>query len=137
MKGSDGRMPKLNLLWTSILSLVLFLLAGNSMVQGGELTEAQCRKVGGVLTKAGCLMIAEKEKGKFKNDQIYSPDKEKCECCGGKWHETYGCLANISEEECQGKGGQVHPELGCIRHLPPEECEKVGGVLNEKGVCEF
>ena len=119
-----------------VIAALIFTLLSLSAVSE-ELTEAQCDQLGGVLTEVGCLMVKESEKEKYKKAKVYIPGKKECECCGGRWHEEYGCLAKIDENECQNMGGQVHPELGCVKLLSIDQCEKLGGTINDDGTCQF
>ncbi|MET0014721.1 MAG: hypothetical protein ABW088_13810 [Sedimenticola sp.] len=82
-------------------------------------------------------MADEEEAIKYKQSKMYLPDKEECECSGGKWHEEHGCLASIKPSECEAMGGQLHPELGCVKLLSPDQCEKLGGTLNDDRSCQF
>ena len=116
-----------------ILTITLFSLSAI----GEELSEALCIQLGGVLTEAGCLMVDESEKEKYKNTKVYLPDKEECECSGGRWHEEHGCLAKVGADECATMGGQVHPELGCVKLLSMDQCTKLGGTINDDDTCQF
>lgn len=119
----------------TVISLIIGILSFSAI--GEELTEAQCKQLGGVLTEAGCLMVDESEKEKYEKSKVYLPDRKECECNGGKWHEKHGCLAKIDAEECESMGGQVHPELGCVKPLSLDQCKNLGGSINDDGTCKF
>ncbi len=118
----------------TVIALIISILSFS--VIGAELTKAQCNQVGGVLTEAGCLMVDDSEKEKYEKSKVYLPDKEECECSGGKWNDEHGCLAKIDAKQCESMGGQVHPELGCVKLLSMDQCEKFGGSIKD-GTCEF
>lgn len=113
-----------------ILSCVL-LLAFCSSAFAEDLTKAQCEKIGGTHTKAGCLILGDGEKAKYSGKNIYMPGKEECNCQGGTWHNEHGCLAKVSENECKALGGEVQPGLGCIQKPTQEQCQALGGSYQE------
>ncbi len=102
-----------------------------------EIDEQQCKKMGGTYTSLGCLFPSEDQEDFVKNPNIYKPNREKCECLGGKWHEEYGCIAPMTEEECNKIGGILDPELGCKKTFTKEQCEKIGGTLKKNGECDL
>ena len=113
----------------------LLFLAISSNLLAEELTNIQCEAIGGTYTKAGCLILDESEKAKYKSENTYLPDKEECECQGGTWHAEYGCMAKVSKEQCASLGGKIQPEIGCVQQFTQEKCQELGGSLNENGGC--
>jgi hypothetical protein len=109
--------------------ILLFVFCGSSFAE--DLTKAQCEKIGGTYTKAGCLILGDSEKTKYSSKDVYMPGEEECNCQGGRWHKEHGCLAKVPESECKALGGVVHEELGCIQRPTQEQCRALGGNYQE------
>ena len=111
------------------LYILLFALCHSAF--SADLTKAECEKVGGTSTKAGCLMLNDADKSKYTGKEIYMPGEEECNCQGGRWHKEHGCLAKVPENECKTLGGVVHQELGCIQNPTKEQCQALGGTYQD------
>lgn len=103
----------------------------------GTITPEECAALHGTHTDLGCLIMSEPGSSKVDLSKAQAATKEQCNCIGGKWHESYGCIAPIGAEDCEKLGGHADPELGCVKKPTLTQCEAAGGRYSKDGNCNL
>ena len=117
--------------------LILCLNLSSAGAAQDSITREECKALRGTYTELGCLMTDTPGSAKIDLSRAKPATPEQCKCMGGRWHQTYGCLAPIDVKECKAIGGQIDPELGCVKRPTAEQCKAAGGKYREDGSCEL
>lgn len=117
--------------------LILTQMLSPLVAAQDTITPEQCEALHGTHTDLGCLMMNEPGSDKVDLSNANAATNKQCNCIGGRWNDSYGCLAPISAEECEKLGGQADPELGCVKKPTVAQCEAAGGQYSDDGNCKL